>query len=188
MFQNSRTLAILHERFQCTPLGPKLTFWVFAHNFGSLKRPVGFAPHTLCLKLVFQVVSCHFVAAPDPLWKSVSGALNARVYASKTISCFVTTNMPNPLFQSKTHVLGGSMPFHSRTWHVAKTGIEALLMHEFMALGPFLVFLQYRGAFKARVCASETISCLVATNMLNPQLRSKTHVYNSAWYLNALFT
>ena len=24
------------------------------------------------------------------------------------------------------------------------------------------------GAFKARVCASETISCLVATNMLNP--------------------
>src|SRR6185503_13478186 len=50
-------------------------------------------------------------------------------------------------------------------------------MHEFMALEPFLVFLQYRGAFKARVCASETISCLVATNMLNPQLRSKTHVF-----------
>jgi len=53
-------------------------------------------------------------------------------------------------------------------------------MHEFMPLELFLVFLQYRGAFKARVCASETISYLVATNMLNPQLRSKTHVYNSA--------
>ena len=129
-----------------------------------------------------------FRCAPKPLRKSVSGALNARVYASKTISCFVATNMPNPRFQSKTHVLGGSMPFCSRTWHVAKTGIEALLMHEFMALEPFHVFLQYRGAFKARVCASETISCLVATNMLNPQLRAKTHVYNSAWYLNALFT
>ena len=99
-FQNSRTLDILHERFQCTPLGPKLTLWVFAHHFGALKCPFGFAPHTLCLKLVFQVVSRHFVAAPDPLWKSVSGALNAQVYASKTISCYVATNMPNPVFQS----------------------------------------------------------------------------------------
>ena len=53
---------------------------------------------------------------------------------------FVATNIPNPLFQSKTHVLGGSMPFRSRTWHVAKTGIEAHLMHEFMPLEPFLVF------------------------------------------------
>jgi len=188
MFQNSRTLDILLERFQCTPLGPKLTFWVFSHHFGALQRPFGFVPHTLGQKFVFWVVSCHFVAAPDPLWKSISGASNARVYSFETISCSVATNMPNPRFQSKTHVLGGSMPFCSRTWHVAKTGIEALLMHEFMALEPFLVFLQYRGAFKARVCASETISCLVATNMLNPQLRSKTHVYNSAWYLNALFT
>ena len=96
-------------------LGPKLTFWVFAHNFGALKCPVGFVPHTLCLKLVFQVVSRHFVATLEPLRKSVSGALNARVYASKTISCFVAMNMPNPLFQSKTQVLGGSMPFRSRT-------------------------------------------------------------------------
>jgi len=114
-FQNSRTLDILLERFQCTPLAPKLTFWVFAHHFGALKCLFGFAAHTLRLKLMFQVVSCHFVAAPDPLRKSASGALNARVYASKTISCFVATNMPNPLFQSKTHVLGGSMPFRSRT-------------------------------------------------------------------------
>ena len=53
-------------------------------------------------------------------------------------------------------------------------------MHEFMPLELSLVFLQYRGAFKARDCASETISFLVATNMLNPQLRSKTHVYNSS--------
>ena len=66
-FQNSRTLDILVERFQCTPLGPKLTFWVFAHHFGALRCPFGFAPHTLRLKLVFQVVSRHFIAAPDPL-------------------------------------------------------------------------------------------------------------------------
>ena len=52
-------------------------------------------------------------------------------------------------------------------------------MHEFMPLEPFLVFLKNQGAFKARVCASETISCLVTTNMLNPQLWSKLHVYNS---------
>ena len=63
---------------------------------------------------------------------------------------------------------------------LAKTGIEVHLMHEFLPLEPFLVFLQYCGEFKARVCASETISCLVAMNMLNPQLRSKTHVYSSA--------
>ena len=63
---------------------------------------------------------------------------------------------------------------------LAKTCIEVHLMHEFMPLELFLVFLQYRGAFKARDCALETISFLVATNMLNPQLRSKTHVYNSA--------
>ena len=50
--------------------------------------------------------------------------------------------MLNPLFQSKTHVLGGSMSFRSRTWHVAETGIEVHLMHEFMPLEPFLVFLQ----------------------------------------------
>ena len=53
---------------------------------------------------------------------------------------------------------------------LAKTDIEVHLMHEFMPLEPFLVFLQYWGEFKARVCASETISCLVAMNMLNPQL------------------
>ena len=58
----------------------------------------------------------------------------------KPFLVFVATNMPSPLFQSKTHVLGGSMPFRSRTWHVAKTGIEGHLMHECMPPEPFLVF------------------------------------------------
>ena len=140
MIQNSRTLDILLERCQCTPLGPTLTFCIFSHHFGALQRPFGFVPHTLPQKLVFRVVSRYFVAAPDPLWKSVLAALNARFYASQTISCFVATHMPNPLFQSKTHVLGGSMPFRSCTWHVANTIIEAHLMHEFMPLEPFIVF------------------------------------------------
>ena len=74
-FQNSRTLDILLERFQCTPLGPKLKFWVFSHHFDALKRQFGFTPHHLCLKLVFWVVSRHFIAAPDQLWKSVSGCI-----------------------------------------------------------------------------------------------------------------
>ena len=71
---------------------------VISHRFDALKSPFGFAPHTLRLKLMFRVVSRHFVAAPDPLLKLVSGALDARVYASKIISCFVAMNMPNPLF------------------------------------------------------------------------------------------
>ena len=141
MFQNSRTLDTtwkisMHSfRFKTHILG------IFT-PFRCSTTSVGFAPHTLRLKFVFRVVSHHFVAAPNPLWKSISGALNARVYASETISCFVATNMPNLLFKSKTHVLGGFMPFRSRTWHVAKTGIEVHLMYEFMPLEPFLVFLQ----------------------------------------------
>ena len=79
-------------------------------------------------------------------------------------------NMPNPLFQSKTHVLGGSMPFRSRTWHVAKTGIEAHLMHEFVPLEPFLVFLQQSCAvhyFRYKLMFS-MVSChfVAAPNLL----------------------
>ena len=49
---------------------------------------------------------------------------------------------PIHFFRSKTHVFGGSKLFRSRTWHVAITGIEVHLMHEFIPLEPFLVFLQ----------------------------------------------
>ena len=153
-----------------------------------------------------------------PIGKSVSGALNAWDYASETISCFVATNMPNPLFQSKTQVLGGSMPFRSRTWHVAKTGIKAHLMHEFVPLEPFHVFLQqtcpihnFRSktqvldGFVPFCCRTRpTAKISIGVHLKHefvPQkpflvwsqqtcsihnFRSKTHVYNSAWYLNAL--
>ena len=164
------------------------------------------------------MVSRHFIGAPNPLWKSVSGALNAQAYASETISCFVTMNMPNPLFQSKTHVFGGSMPFRSRTWHIAKTDIEANLIHEFMPLEPFLVFLQQTcpihyfssktlvldGSVPFRCRTRPAKKICIGVHLKNefvPQkpflvwspltcsihnFRSKTQVYNSAWYLNAL--
>ena len=42
----------------------------------------------LGLKLLFWMVSRHFIVAPDPLRKLV--------YASETISCLVATNVLNP--------------------------------------------------------------------------------------------
>ena len=167
---------------------------------------------------MFLVISHHFVAAPDPLWKSVSGSLNARVYASGTISYFVASNMPNPLFLSKTLCFCGSIPFRSRTWHFAKTGIEGHLIHEFMPLEPFLVFLQQTcpihyfrsktqvlGGFEPFCCRTQPAANIsIGVHLKNEfvprkpflvwsqwtysihNFRSKTHVCNSAWYLNAL--
>ena len=77
-----------------------------------------------------------------PIVKISIGCIKCTSLSPKPFLVLSQTNMPNPLFQSKTHVLGGSMPFHSHTWHVAKTGIEAHLMHEFVPIEPFLVFLQ----------------------------------------------
>jgi hypothetical protein len=52
---------------------------------------------TLGPKLMFGVVSRNFVAARHPFQKRVSGAYKARVFATRTISSFFATNMPNPL-------------------------------------------------------------------------------------------
>ena len=162
------------------------------------------------------MVSRHFVAAPDPLWKSVSGALNARVYASKTISCFVAMNMPNPLFQLK--LIFWVVPFDFVARHVAKTCIEVHLMHEFVPLEPFLVFLQQTCPihyFRSKInvldgfppfwCRTWPVAKISIGAHLKHEFvprkpflvwsqrtcailsfRSKTHVYNYAWYLNAL--
>ena len=153
-----------------------------------------------------------------PIVKISIGCIKCMSLCSETISYFVTTNMPNPIFQSKTHVLGGYMPFCSRTWHVAETGIEVHLMHEFMPLEPFLVSLQQTCPFhffwsKTHVLDGFAPFCCrtwpIAKICIGVQLmhefmppkpflfwsqrtysihkfRSKTHVYNSAWYLNAL--
>jgi hypothetical protein len=52
---------------------------------------------TLVPKLMFGVVSRNFDAARHPFRKRVSGAYKARVSATRTISSFFATNMPNPL-------------------------------------------------------------------------------------------
>ena len=51
---------------------------------------------TFGLKLMFWMVSRHFVAAPDPLLKLVSGCIKEWVCALENISCLVATNMLNP--------------------------------------------------------------------------------------------
>jgi hypothetical protein len=52
---------------------------------------------TLGPKLMLGVVSRNFVAARHPFRKRVSGCIQARVFATRTIFSFFATNMPNPL-------------------------------------------------------------------------------------------
>jgi hypothetical protein len=105
---------------------------------------------TLGPKLKFGVVSHNFVVARHPFRKRVSGAYKARVFATGTISSFFTTNMPNPLLLVQNSCLGWfraiSLP------HVAHSENGC------------------RGAYKARVFATGTISLFFATNMPNPLL------------------
>ena len=100
---------------------------------------------------------------------------------------------------------------------LAKTGIEAHLMHEFVPIEPFLLFLQqtcpfhfYQSkthvldGFLPFIFAPDLLRKLASPHLnleFVPQkpflvwsqrtcsihnFRSKTHVYNFAWYLNAL--
>jgi RNA polymerase subunit RPABC4/transcription elongation factor Spt4 len=52
---------------------------------------------TLGPKLMFGVVSLNFVATRPPFRKRVSGCIQARVFATGTISSFFAMNMANPL-------------------------------------------------------------------------------------------
>jgi hypothetical protein len=61
---------------------------------------------------------------------------------------FSQRTCPIHYFRSKTHVWGGFAQFRCRTSHIPKTG--------------------RRGAYKARVFATGTISSFFATNMPNP--------------------
>jgi hypothetical protein len=69
---------------------------------------------------------------------------------------FSQRTCPIYYFRSKTHVWGGFTQFRCRTSPIPKTGV---------------------GCIKARVFATGTISSFFATNMPNPLLRSKTHVW-----------
>ena len=71
------------------------------HEFMSLELFLVFCSKhahstTFGLKLMFWMVSRHFIAAPDRCENLYWGAFNARVYASETISCLVAANMLNP--------------------------------------------------------------------------------------------
>ena len=79
---------------------------------------------------------------------------------------FLQQTCPIHYFSSKTLVLDGSTPFHCHTRPAAKISIGVHLKHQFVPQKPFLVWSQ------------RTFSI--------HNFRSKTHVYNSAWYLNAL--
>jgi regulatory protein YycH of two-component signal transduction system YycFG len=85
------------------------------------------------------------------------GAYKARVFATGTISSFFATNMPNPQHFIQNSCLGCfraiSLP------HVTHSENG------------------YRGAYKARVFATGTISLFFSTNMPNPLLLVQTHVW-----------
>jgi hypothetical protein len=111
-----------NQHAQYTTLGPKLMFGVVSRNFVVVRHPfpkrgsgciqsTSFCHRnqffvfrnehaqstTLGPKLMFGVVSRHFVAARHPFRKRVSGCIQARVFATGTIYSFFATNMPIPL-------------------------------------------------------------------------------------------
>jgi hypothetical protein len=108
-----------NEHAQSTTLGPKHMFGVVSRNFVAARHPFRKRVHTstsfchqnnffvfrnehaqsttLSPKLMFGVVSRNFVATRHPFRKRVSGCIQARVFATGTISSFFATNMPNPL-------------------------------------------------------------------------------------------
>ena len=119
--------------------------------------------HYFSLKLMFWVVPCHFVAAKTGIEAHL---IHEFMPLELFLVFFLQQTCPFHFFRSKTHVLDGFSPFHCRTWPVTKICIRVQLLHEFMPPKPFLVWSQ-------RTCSIH-------------KFRSKTHVYNSAWYFNAL--
>jgi hypothetical protein len=106
---------------------------------------------------MFGVVSRNFVAAHHPFRKCVSGCIQARVFATGTISSFFTTNMPNPLLYVQNSCLGWfpaiSLPHVTHSENVCRGAYK----HEFSPSEPFLQFAQ-------RICPIH-------------YFRSKTHVW-----------
>jgi hypothetical protein len=99
---------------------------------------------------MFWVVSRNFVAARQPFRKRVSGVHKSTSFCHQNHFFFFATNMPNPLFKVQNSCLGWfraiSLP------HVTHSDSRC------------------RGAYNARVFATETISSFFTTNMPNPLL------------------
>ena len=101
----------MHEFMPLEPflgfLQQKLIFWVFSHHFGALKRPLGFAPHTLHLKLVFLVV--HSISYPHLTYyeNQYRVHLMHKFIPPKLFLVLSQRTCPIHYFRSKSHVLGG---------------------------------------------------------------------------------
>jgi hypothetical protein len=153
-------------------------------------------------KLMFGVVYAFSLLHVTHSENRYHGAFKAWVFATRTISSFFATNMPNPLLNVQNSCLGWfraiSLPHvtHSengyngafKAW-VFATGTSSSFfatnypnpLHEDQnsCLGLFRAILLphvthsengYRGAFKAWVFATGTISLFFATNMPNALL------------------
>ena len=200
------------------------------HSFRSKTHILGICTSFWCSKMSIWFRTTYFTSKTRvsggftpfrchtwPIVKISIGCIKCTSLCLQNHFLFCHNEHANPLFQSKTHVLGGSMPFRSRTWHVAKIGIEAHLMHEFVSLELFLVFLQQTCAIhyfrskthvfdgfmpfccRTRPAAKISIGVHLKHEFVPRKLflvwsqwtfsihnfRSKTHVYNSALYLNA---
>jgi hypothetical protein len=151
--------------YQSTTLGPKLMFGVVSRNFVAARHPfqkrvsgciqstsfchrINFfvfrnehaQSTTLGPKLMFGVVSCNFVAARHPFRKWVLGCIQARVFATGTISLFSQRTCPIHYFRSKTHVWGGFAQFRCRTSPIPKTGVGVHTSTSFCHRNHFFVF------------------------------------------------
>jgi hypothetical protein len=97
-----------------------------------------------------------FRCRTSPIPKTGVGCIKARVFATGTISSFFATNMPNPLLKVQNSCLG---------W------FRAILL-------PHVTHSENgcRGAYNARVFATETISSFSQRTCPIHYFRSKTHV------------
>jgi hypothetical protein len=173
--QRNHFFVFNNEHAQSTTLGPKLMFGVVSRNFVASRHPfrkrvsgcirsTSFCHRnhffifcnehaqttTLGLKLMFvwfRAISLPHVTDSE---NGCRGAYKALIFATGTISSFFATNMPKPLILGPKLVLGWfreiSLP------HVTRSENGC------------------RGAYKARVFATGTISSFFATNMPNPLL------------------
>ena len=124
-FRSKTHILGIFTRFRCS----KTSVWFCTTKFRSKTRVLGgFTPFCCCTWPIVKI--------------SIGVHLMHEFMPPKTFLVLSQWTCPIHYFRSKTHVLGGSMLFCSHTWHVEKTGIEAHLMHEFVPLELFLVFLQ----------------------------------------------
>jgi hypothetical protein len=84
----------------------------------------------------------NFVVAHHPFRKRVSGAYKARVFATRTISSFFATNMPNRLLYVQNSCLGWFRTISLSHVTHSENGWRVHTKHEFLPPKPFLRFSQ----------------------------------------------